>query len=157
MGDAQVQHAYEVYTSSQLDVPALYDVYGFLPVNEQQMQNGYYYRFQGLTDETAREIGKLPQVVKIQEEIQPQGKQDISYYPDIQKSIEAQQMVPSKKINYSSTIFPHNKAWNIDWYGPIRIPKKGDVITVTPETLPEYEKLIVKHEGNTLENKNGQI
>lgn len=157
MGDAQVQHAYEVYTSSQLDVPALYDVYGFLPVNEQQMQNGYYYRFQGLTDETAREIGKLPQVVKIQEEIQPQGKQDISYYPDIQKSIEAQQMVPSKKINYSSTIFPHNKSWNIDWYGPIRIPKKGDVITVTPETLPEYEKLIVKHEGNTLENKNGQI
>ncbi|WP_277111783.1 signal peptidase I, partial [Chryseobacterium taklimakanense] len=157
MGDAQVQHAYEVYTSSQLDVPALYDVYGFLPVNEQQMQNGYYYRFQGLTDENAREIGKLPQVVKIQEEIQPQGKQDISYYPDIQKSIEAQQMVPSKKINYSSTIFPHNKIWNIDWYGPIRIPKKGDVITVTPETLPEYEKLIVKHEGNTLENKNGQI
>lgn len=157
MGDAQVQHAYEVYTSSQLDVPALYDVYGFLPVNEQQMQNGYYYRFQGLTDENAREIGKLPQVVKIQEEIQPQGKQDISYYPDIQKSIEAQQMVPSKKINYSSTIFPHNKSWNIDWYGPIRIPKKGDVITVTPETLPEYEKLIVKHEGNTLENRNGQI
>ena len=34
MGDAQVQHAYEVYTSSQLDVPALYDVYGFLPVND---------------------------------------------------------------------------------------------------------------------------
>lgn len=157
MGDAQVQHAYEVTTSSQIDILALYDRYGFLPVIERQMNNGFYYRFQGLTEQTAKEIGALPQVVKIQEEIQPQGQHDISYYPDIEKSIETGQFVPSKKINYSSTIFPHNKPWNIDWYGPLRIPKKGDVITVTPDNLPEYEKLIVKHEGNTLENRNGQI
>lgn len=157
MGDAEVQHAYEVTTSSQLDIPALYDTYGFLPVLERQTNNGFYYRFQGLTDQVAKEIGQLPQVVQIQQEIQPQDDAEVNYYPDIQKSIEAGQLVLSNKINYSSTIFPHNKKWNTDWYGPLRIPKKGDVITLTTENLPEYEKLIVKYEGNTLEHKNGKF
>lgn len=157
MGDAEVQHAYEVTTSSQLDIPALYDTYGFLPVLERQTNNGFYYRFQGLTDQVAKEIGQLPQVVQIQQEIQPQDDAEVNYYPDIQKSMEAGQLVPSNKINYSSTIFPHNKKWNTDWYGPLRIPKKGDVITLTTENLPEYEKLIVKYEGNTLEHKNGKF
>jgi signal peptidase I len=157
MGDAKVQHAYEVVTSSQLDVPALYDIYGFLPVQEQQRGSGFYYRFQGLTDQTAKEIGALPQVVTMTEAIEPQGKKDISYYPDMQKSIEAQEMVPSKKVNTSSTIFPNNKNWNVDWYGPLRIPQKGDVLQLTPQNLPDYEKLIVKHEGNTLASKNGKI
>ncbi|WOC50973.1 signal peptidase I [Bergeyella porcorum] len=157
MGDAEVQHAYEVTTSSQLDIPALYDTYGFLPVLERQTNNGFYYRFQGLTDQVAKEIGQLSQVVQIQQEIQPQDDAEVNYYPDIQKSIEAGQLVPSNKINYSSTIFPHNKKWNTDWYGPLRIPKKGDVITLTTENLPEYEKLIVKYEGNTLEHKNGKF
>lgn len=157
MGDAEVQHAYEVTTSSQLDIPALYETYGFLPVLERQTNNGFYYRFQGLTDQIAKEIGQLPQVVQIQQEIQPQDYAEVNYYPDIQKSMEAGQLVPSNKINYSSTIFPHNKKWNTDWYGPLRVPKKGDVITLTTENLPEYEKLIVKYEGNTLENKNGKF
>lgn len=157
MGDAEVQHAYEVTTSSQLDIPALYDTYGFLPVLERQTNNGFYYRFQGLTDQVAKEIGQLSQVVQIQQEIQPQDDAEVNYYPDIQKSMEAGQLVPSNKINYSSTIFPHNKKWNTDWYGPLRIPKKGDVITLTTENLPEYEKLIVKYEGNTLEHKNGKF
>lgn len=157
MGDAEVQHAYEVTTSSQLDIPALYETYGFLPVLERQTNNGFYYRFQGLTDQIAKEIGQLPQVVQIQQEIQPQDYAEVNYYPDIQKSMEAGQLVPSNKINYSSTIFPHNKKWNTDWYGPLKVPKKGDVITLTTENLPEYEKLIVKYEGNTLENKNGKF
>lgn len=157
MGDAEVQHAYEVTTSSQLDIPALYDTYGFLPVLERQTNNGFYYRFQGLTDQVAKEIGQLSQVVQIQQEIQSQDYAEVNYYPDIQKSMEAGQLVPSNKINYSSTIFPHNKKWNTDWYGPLRIPKKGDVITLTTENLPEYEKLIVKYEGNTLEHKNGKF
>ncbi|MBW8358310.1 MAG: signal peptidase I [Weeksellaceae bacterium] len=157
MGDAQVQHAYEVVTSSQLDVPALYDIYGFLPVQEHQRGSGFYYRFQGLTDQTAKEIGALPQVVTMTEAIEPQGKKDISYYPDMQKSIEAQEMVWSKKVNTSSTIFPNNKNWNVDWYGPLRIPQKGDVLQLTAQNLPDYEKLIVKHEANTLASKNGKI
>src|SRR5690606_6423074 len=65
MGDAQVQHAYELVTSSQLDIPALYNIYGFLPVSEYQTNAGFTYIFQGLTDETAKDLGELPQTVSI--------------------------------------------------------------------------------------------
>lgn len=157
MGDAQVQHAYELVTSSQLDIPALYNIYGFLPVSEYQTNAGFTYIFQGLTDETAKDLGELPQTVSITEVIGKKGEKDISYYPDIPRSIAAQQRVNSTKINTSSTIFPMNKPWNTDWYGPLRIPKKGDVLQLTQENLPEYRKLIVQYEGNTLENKDGKI
>ena len=157
MGDAQVQHAYELVTSSQLDIPALYNIYGFLPVSEYQTNAGFTYIFQGLTDETAKDLGELPQTVSITEVIGKQGEKDINYYPDIPRSIAAQQRVNSTKINTSSSIFPINKPWNTDWYGPLRIPKKGDVLQLTQENLPEYRKLIVQYEGNTLENKDGKI
>lgn len=157
MGDAQVQHSYELVTSSQLDIPALYNIYGFLPVSEYQTNAGFTYIFQGLTDETAKDLGELPQTVSLTEVIGKKGEKDISYYPDIPRSIAAQQRVNSTKINTSSTIFPMNKPWNTDWYGPLRIPKKGDVLQLTQENLPEYRKLIVQYEGNTLENKDGKI
>ncbi|MDO5616835.1 MAG: signal peptidase I, partial [Cruoricaptor ignavus] len=160
-GDAEVQHAYEVVTSSQLDIPRLYDIYGFLPVQEMQTNSGFYYRFQGLTDKTAKEIGELPQVVKIQEEIEQQGKAAVQYYPLMQNGqyVADANGYPtmSSKINESNSIFPINKPWNQDWYGPIKVPKKGEVITLTQENLPEYERLITKYEGNTLENKDGKI
>lgn len=157
MGDAQVQHAYVLYTSSQLNVPALYDQYGFLPVVEQQLQGGFYYRFQGLTESLAKELKQMPQVVKMDEVIEPKGEHEISYYPDMPRSYEAGELVPSKKVNYSSTIFPFNKMWNVDWYGPLKVPYKGEVLTLSPENIVEYRKLIVKHEGNTLEEKDGKF
>lgn len=157
MGDAQVQHAYNVVTGSQLDIPALYNVYGFLPVQEEPLGNGQFrYRFQGLTDKLAKEIGALPQVISSEQEIEEKGRAEISYYPDMTKSVEAGRRIDSKKINVSGSIFPINKPWNQDWYGPLKIPKKGDVITVTPETFPEYQRLIVNFEHNTLEEKNGK-
>ncbi len=157
MGDAQVQHSYELVTSSQLDIPALYNIYGFLPVTEYQTNAGFTYVFEGLTDETAKDLGELPQTVSLTEVIGKKGEKDISYYPDIPRSIAAQQRVNSTKINTSSSIFPINKPWNTDWYGPLRIPKKGDVLQLTQENLPEYRKLIVQYEGNTLEDKNGKV
>ena len=156
LADAEVQHAYKVITGSQLDVPALYNTYGFLPVEEVQTETGYQYNFQGLTDKTAADLKAHPQVMSINEVIEPQGERAISYYPDMKKSYEEQKLVFSKKVNVSSSIFPINKNWNQDWYGPLRIPKKGDVLTITPDNLPEYRRLIVDFEHNTLEDKNGK-
>ena len=58
----------------------------------------------------------------------------------------------SKKVNVSQSVFPLNKPWNVDWYGPLTIPKKGDVITLTEDNLPEYKKLIDgrNHDKNSL-------
>ncbi|NTU53329.1 MAG: signal peptidase I [Chlorobiaceae bacterium] len=46
-------------------------------------------------------------------------------------------------------IFPSMSAFNKDHYGPIRIPRKGDVIELDTRTLPLYRDLIVD-EGHTI-------
>ncbi|SHF26575.1 signal peptidase I [Chryseobacterium vrystaatense] len=146
LGDQEVQHRYIVNTGSQLDIPALYNTYGFLPVQEIQGEKGYMYAFHGLTDKVAKEIKGLPQVIDMKEDVTPKGEAAV-YYRDEAKT----------KIDTTQSIFPINKAWNQDWYGPLRIPKKGDVVTLNQETLPEYKWIISEYEHNSLENKNGKI
>ncbi|SHF37709.1 signal peptidase I [Chryseobacterium sp. OV279] len=146
LGDQEVQHRYIVNTGSQLDIPGLYNTYGFLPVQEIQGEKGYIYAFQGLTDKTAKEIKQLPQVIDMKEDVTPKGEAAV-YYRDEAKT----------KIDTTQSIFPINKAWNQDWYGPLKIPKKGDVVTLNQETLPEYKWIISQYEHNRLENKNGKI
>ncbi|REC76823.1 signal peptidase I [Chryseobacterium elymi] len=146
LGDQEVQHRYIVNTGSQLDIPALYNTYGFLPVQEIQGEKGYIYAFQGLTDKTAQEIKQLPQVIDMNEDVTAKGEAAL-YYRDEAKT----------KIDTTQSIFPVNKPWNQDWYGPLKIPKKGDVVTLNQETLPEYRWIISEYEHNSLENKNGKI
>lgn len=151
LGDQQEQHKFIATTESQLDVPALYKKYGFLPVREEQTQNGYSYDFQGLTDQTAMEIKQLPQIVEMKEHIWPKDTAAISY------KINAAHDAYTQNIDTTQSIFPINKNWNQDWYGPLKIPKKGDIITLNQETLPEYRWIISEYEHNKLENKNGKI
>ncbi|WP_223607136.1 signal peptidase I [Chryseobacterium sp. OSA05B] len=146
LGDQEVQHRYIVNTGSQLDIPALYNTYGFLPVQEIQGEKGYIYAFQGLTDKTAKEIKQLPQVIDMKEDITPKDEAAV-YYRDEAKT----------KIDTTQSIFPINQPWNQDWYGPLRIPKKGDIVAVNNETLPLYQWIISDYEHNKLEKKNGKI
>ncbi|WP_153398838.1 signal peptidase I [Chryseobacterium vaccae] len=146
LGDQEVQHGYLVTTGSQLDIPALYNTYGFLPVQEQQTQTGFVYGFQGLTDKTAKEIKELPQVIDMKENVMPKGEASIAY-----KNEER------TKIDTTQSIFPVNKPWNQDWYGPVRIPKKGDVVTINKETLPMYRWIISEYEHNSVSVNGDQI
>lgn len=55
-------------------------------------------------------------------------------------------------------LFPHTKKyvqWSVDDYGPITIPKKGVTVTLTPENIALYERIITIYEGNTLDQSNG--
>ncbi|GEN68486.1 signal peptidase I [Chryseobacterium rhizosphaerae] len=147
LGDQEVQHRYIVTTGSQLDIPALYKAYGFLPIQELQQNNGgYLYAFQGLTDKTAKDIKELPQVIDMKEDVSAKGEAAV-YYKDELKT----------KIDTTQSIFPINKPWNADWYGPVRIPKKGDVVAINNETLPMFQWIISEYEHNSLEKKNGKI
>lgn len=146
LGDQEVQHRYMVTTGSQLDIPALYNTYGFLPVQEVQTNSGYLYGFQGLTDKTAKEIKALPQVIEMKEEISAKGEAAVLYRDEAKT-----------KIDTTQSIFPINKPWNQDWYGPVRIPKKGDVVAINNETLPMFQWIISEYEHNSLEKKNGKI
>lgn len=151
LGDQQKQHKFIATTGSQLDIPSLYKKYGFLPVQEVQTNSGYLYDFQGLTDQTAKEIKELPQIIDLQEHIWPKDSGAVSY------KMNAMRDGYTKNVDTTQSIFPINKKWNQDWYGPIKIPKKGDVVTLNAATFPEYQWIISEYEHNHLENKNGKI
>lgn len=147
LGDQEVQHRYIVTTDSQLDIPTLYKAYGFLPVQEVQQNNGgYIYGFQGLTDKIAKDIKGLPHVIDMKEDVSVKGEAAIAYKDEART-----------KIDTTQSIFPVNKPWNQDWYGPVRIPKKGDVVAINNETLPMFQWIISEYEHNSLEKKNGKI
>lgn len=151
LGDQEVQHAYFVETSEQLNVGDLYNKYGFLPLIENQTDKGFVYRFQGLTDGLAKEIKSFPGVLSMKEEVMPVGEAAIMY------KANADRTAYTKNIDSTQSIFPINKNWNQDQYGPLKIPKKGDVVALNQETLPEYRWIISEYEHNHLENKNGKI
>ncbi len=60
---------------------------------------------------------------------------------------------------YSGYVFPHNQAfdWNIDNFGPLYIPKKGETIELTQHNLILYERVITAYDGNRLEKKDGVV
>ncbi len=53
---------------------------------------------------------------------------------------------------YDRDIFPHspNYDWNMEYYGPLVIPSKGENIILTLDNLPLYEKIIGTYEENEL-------
>jgi signal peptidase I len=55
--------------------------------------------------------------------------------------------------------FPNDEAnypWTIDNFGPLQIPKKGDVLPLNPQTIAVYRRLIATYENNKLEEINGK-
>jgi signal peptidase I len=52
-----------------------------------------------------------------------------------------------------SHIFPYSPyfKWNSDDYGPITIPAKGDTVLINVATIPLYDRIISRYEGNKLE------
>lgn len=52
-------------------------------------------------------------------------------------------------------IFPNNPQydWTEDNFGPLQIPKAGDVVQLDHKTLPIYRRIITAYEGHTLAEK----
>lgn len=93
-----------------------------------------------LTRKSLAYIESLPNVEKIEKIVKPLG-----YYED------------NKFRN--NPIWPHTDTtnWTEDNFGPITIPGKGDILHLTLENLPMYERLISVYEGNELQVKEGKI
>lgn len=53
-------------------------------------------------------------------------------------------------------IFPKNKKWNSAYYGPLVVPKKGDVINLANDNFAEWDTFI-KREGHSCSMANGKI
>lgn len=46
-------------------------------------------------------------------------------------------------------IFPHRNQWNDDNFGPVVVPRKDDIIKITPENLEDW-KMFIMREGHTI-------
>lgn len=56
--------------------------------------------------------------------------------------------------------FPHDTAnfkWSEDNFGPLWVPAKGSSITLTPQNIALYRRVIEVYEGNSFERKGGQF
>jgi signal peptidase I len=63
------------------------------------------------------------------------------------------------KHYYTTSLFPYDKFhdWQVDDFGPIKIPKKGDSIILDHSNISIYRRIIESYEGNKLEEKDDKI
>ncbi len=61
--------------------------------------------------------------------------------------------------NWDQNIFPFSSKypWNVDNFGPLQIPKKGQTVKLTMDNLPLYERIIHLYEANDLKVKDSTI
>jgi signal peptidase I len=67
--------------------------------------------------------------------------------------------VVAQSGKFDPLIFPHMKTfpWNLDNYGPLKIPEKGMSIALNDSTLTLYRRAIEWFENNTVEVKGNDI
>jgi signal peptidase I len=60
---------------------------------------------------------------------------------------------------YDAEVFPHNPQfkWNIDNFGPLRLPKKGWTVPLNDSTLTLYRRAIELYEHNTVAVKGKDV
>jgi len=87
-----------------------------------------------LTDKIADELGRLPNVKKVIKYREPAGKKNSDLFP-----------------------FIADNDWNLDNYGPLYIPKSGDIISLDLDNIKIYKRVIESYEGNDLQVRDGQI
>jgi len=139
--DALVQHSYIVTTKVPFSTQILYD--NFSVINgvdykvEAQGNDLFAYIFYALTSDMAEQLKNNPNVISIEQKISPVGRKDEKFYGD-------------GRIDSTYTIFPLDKDWNQDNYGPIYIPKKGDKIKIDKNNITQYYNIIKIYENNDL-------
>ena len=77
----------------------------------------------------------------------------------VRKQPNVKTMVPYSE-NFVGQTFPNdeiNYPWTVDNYGPLTIPKKGNVLLVNAQTIALYRRLIITYEQNTMEEVNGKF
>src|SRR5690606_31752326 len=113
-----------VKTNGQLSPEMLYNRYNI--TDNYSYQNGVYL-FPGVSEESLEMLKNNPNVVEITRFKGEAGDWDKSIFPYDQR-------------------YP----WNNDNMGPVYIPQKGVTVSITPESLPFYKRIIEVYEGTEL-------
>jgi signal peptidase I len=74
-------------------------------------------------------------------------------------SVSNQKVNPIDSSFYTPNLYPHSAQfkWNKDFFGPLKIPKKGSTIQLTLKNKTLYRELIEYYEKNTFEEREGGI
>ncbi|MEX0988182.1 MAG: S26 family signal peptidase [Bacteroidales bacterium] len=85
-----------------------------------------------------------------------EGAKAISQFPGI-SHVRPLQMYEAGE--YDRSAFPHSMdyPWNAEFYGPLKIPAKGEQVHLTLENLPLYRRIIEAYESNELEISDSTI
>ena len=87
-----------------------------------------------ISQDVADELSKLPNVATVEKIMEPAD-------------------------TWNPEVFPNSKdyPWNIDFFGPLWIPKAGATVELSTKNLPLYERIIHAYEGNDLKVKDDKI
>ncbi len=98
-----------------------------------------------------REVSSRQRIIALTDEMAEQLRNN-SAIDSVVKELE-----PAGTKGYN--IFPHHPSynWNNDNFGPIYLPKKGDVVPLNLQSLPLYKKIIRDYEGKTISVSGNQI
>ncbi|HUH35365.1 MAG TPA: signal peptidase I [Moheibacter sp.] len=144
--DAWVQNNYVVETKVPFSAQVMYESFSLLEGVDYGLKarsnNHFTYQFSALTKEMATQLKNNPNVIKVE--------QLISKTKDEKKYADG-------RIDSTYTIFPLDKDWNQDNYGPLYIPKKGDQIQLTQDNITQYYNLIKNYENHDLKIEGDQF
>lgn len=126
-----IQFNYEIITNG---TPITYRIFERMNISRSDVhQRGNLY-YIPLTEENKKKMKNIPFVKSVTKMSRPKGERHYR-------------------------IFPHHPAykWNEDWFGPLFIPEKGDVVSLSLKNLPIYERIIGYYEHNELEIRDDKI
>ena len=121
---ARLQFSYLIQTSKEISRRTFINRYDITD-GIQRIKGGYY--IAAATDEAIARLKNHPDVVNVTPYKGKKGVGEEGSFPN-------------------STLYKNNR----DFLGPIYIPEAGKTVTITPETLPYYERIIEVYEGLSL-------
>lgn len=104
----------------------------------QSVNNGIY--LYNLENEQVEQLRKDPNVLAID--------LNMSYPAGVAPREAGEWVFPLDTANFK---------WNRDNFGPLTIPKAGVTVSLSPQNIALYRRVIRNYEGNTLEEKDGRI
>jgi signal peptidase I len=76
---------------------------------------------------------------------------------NLYKNIIRYESIDPNSVNNQTFPYDKNFMWTEDNYGPVKIPKKGDIVKINLENLALYQRIISTYEKNRLEIRNDSI
>lgn len=114
------------------------------PLNKKKLKDdiGISYDDMGMSSASVYELPLTAEMVE-----------KLKKFPNVVEIIRKQDVGPNIDV------FPFSEQydWNVDNFGPLYVPKKGDKVELNMKTLPLYERIISTYEGNKMEVKDSLI